>query len=301
MQTSNAMLTVGRGELYFDRFLPGTDMGEGELYLGNTPGFSVKRDLDTVSRITSYRGRKYVKETYPLSEQFAATVTTDNMSFENIALWFGGEVDYNDQPGVGFITEQFKVKRGRFYQLGKTVNIFGFRYVESITLKKLIEDAFDPIDATSNILVDRTAARFSVLDDATDIQDGDVVEIRFQNRRTTTRGLIKRQDEVVGSLRFVANNPFGSNKDYFFPSVRMTPDGELPFKGDQWLQFSWQVDMRKLNPKTEYLYVMQRGEGIYTRDEQGIVDYSGVYIENFPYWESQFDDAVNATMASRGY
>lgn len=118
--TENATLVIGRGELYFDRFIPGTKEGEGELYFGNTPGFSLSRTVEEITRFTSYGGQQIEVNGLVTREVHSADITTDNISMQNMALWFGGNVDDGGQAGIGQITENIAIKRGRWYQLGKS-------------------------------------------------------------------------------------------------------------------------------------------------------------------------------------
>ena len=50
MANETQKYTLGRGEVYFNKFKPGTNIGEGERYLGNTPEYSLTNDVDTLSQ-----------------------------------------------------------------------------------------------------------------------------------------------------------------------------------------------------------------------------------------------------------
>ena len=97
MPHESTKLVLGRGEVYFDRFLPGTRRGEGERYLGNTPSFRIQREVERLERSTSYRGRKIAMAGAVVAESHEITFVTDNVDDENIALWFGSSVPDDDE------------------------------------------------------------------------------------------------------------------------------------------------------------------------------------------------------------
>ncbi|NSZ63479.1 hypothetical protein G6L16_009015 [Agrobacterium tumefaciens] len=296
--TSNATLVIGRGELYFDRFAAGTLKGEGELYLGNTPGFTVSRTVEEVERFTSYGGQQIQIDSLITSEVHSADITTDNMSMENIALWFGSEPDKTGQIAIGDITEIIKVKKGRWYQLGTTVEPFGVRHIEPDAVFLLNGNSFD---VESNLIVDRTEGRFYVMDESDAIADNDILSITFQWRQSPTVDVVDSAKEVVGSLRYISRNPVGPAVSYFFPYVRMKPASQIDLKGDGWQKFSFEVEIRKLNAATNFLYVKQTAGPLLTQDEQAIVDLGPISLDEFPFYEDLLDQIVNVSMPDADY
>ncbi|CAM3843673.1 hypothetical protein G6L26_009775 [Agrobacterium radiobacter] len=296
--TSNATLVIGRGELYFDRFAAGTLKGEGELYLGNTPGFTISRTVEEVERFTSYGGQQIQIDSLVTREVHSADITTDNMSMDNIALWFGSEPDKTGQIAIGDITEVIKVKKGRWYQLGTTVEPFGIRHVEP-------DIAFlrngNPFDVESNLIVDRTEGRFYVMDESETIADGDDLSVTFQWRQSATVDVVDSAKEVVGALRYISKNPVGPVVSYFFPYVRLKPASQVDLKGDGWQELSFDLDIRKLNALTNFVYVKRLAGPLLTDDERAIIDRGQMTLEEFPYWEDRLDEIINTFMPDADY
>ena len=56
MANETQKYTLGRGEVFFNKFKPGTNIGEGERYLGNTPEYSLTNDVETLDHFNSDRG-----------------------------------------------------------------------------------------------------------------------------------------------------------------------------------------------------------------------------------------------------
>jgi hypothetical protein len=296
--TSNASLILGRGELFFDRFPLGTLKGEGELYLGNTPGFTVSRTFEEIQRFTSYAGQQIQIDSIITREAHSAEITTDNISMENLSLWFGSPVDYDGQAALTDVTEAFKVKKGRWYQLGTSVEPFGVRHVEP-DIEFILGGA--TLVVAENLIVDRVEGRFYVMDDALAIDDGDNVSVTFQWRRSDSSEVTSNTDEVVGSLRYIPRNPTGDQIGYFFPYVRLKPKSQIDLKSDNWIDFSFDVEIRKLNPATNFIYVRKIAGPLLTGDEQAIIDRGSMTLDEFPYWEDRLNEIINVYMPAAEY
>lgn len=299
MQLTTTHLVIGRGELYFGRFLPGTTQSEGELYLGNTPGFTVSRDVEEIERFTSYGGQQVKLESHVVRESNSANITTDHASMENLALWFGGAVDDDGQAAVGFRTETFVVKPGRYYQLGTSYEPFGVRHVEPDLTFKLNGTAFTALEG--NITLQRAEGRFYVMPDAPDIDDADEIEVTFQWRNSLSSNAEPVSQEVVGCLRYISTNPLGSRKNYFFPCVRIRPSGGMDLKGDQFQQLMFSADIRRLNPTTNFFYVLETARPELTEDEIAIIELGPITLEAFPPLEDPLDQIINVFIPDADY
>jgi hypothetical protein len=295
--TTNATLVISRGELYFDRFAAGTMKGEGELYLGNTPGFTVSRTVEEVERFTSYGGQQIQIDSLVTREVHTADITTDNVSMDNLALWFGSELGKTGQIAVGTISESIQVRKGRWYQLGTSVEPFGVRHVEPDIVFTRNGSA---LNVLTNLIVDRVEGRFYVMDEAVNIADGDTLSVTFQWRQSASPDLVESPKEVVGALRYISKNPFGPSVSYFFPYVRLKPASQIDFKTDDWQDFSFDVDIRKLNAMTNFVYVKQASVPGLTDDEMALVN-NGIALSEFPSLENQLYVEINVTMPSRNY
>lgn len=285
-------LVLGRGEVYFDLFRPGTRQGDGERYLGNTSTFQVGRVVNRIQRYASYNGQKVERDGAVTSEAHSVSFVTDNIAMENIGVWYGRESDETAiAPDTGII-ETFHAKLGRYFQLGLTVNPFGLKYVLNVVLKV---DGIT-IDPVGNYELTPETGRIKLLSTATDIADGDDFTVQFDWRGQVINITQSSAEDVHGALRFIATNPVGPKKNYYFPLVRLSPRGTVDLKGDEWQQVPFQVDVLRLNPATEQVYVDEILSVSFTVDEQAILDYSGISIESFPAWEDQIDFVINEEM-----
>lgn len=297
-QPSSNDIVLGRGLVYFNRFLAGSYVGEGERYIGNTTGFSVRRALSTIERLRSVRGVVTRRDELMQREGLSGSFVTDYMTADNVNDWFGGGEIQQGQVPIGEVVESFVIKKGRFYQLGLTHSVIGARHVDFVSIK--VDGV--PIAVGSDIVLDKTAGRLFIADEATAFNDNALLEATFQWRSAPR---MKRFNDVPqtleGSLRFVATNPVGPKKDCFFPRVTITPTGEFSLKGDEWQQVGFAFEAARLNSRTNLMYIIETGSALYTEDEQAIIDHGGITLDEFPYWEDQLHQTINEIMPAHGY
>lgn len=82
---------VGRGRLFFGQFKKGTRRPTGQMYFGNTPELSTSQDEDTLDHYSSEGGVRVKDASVTLQNDASASFQCDNISNENLALWFRGE------------------------------------------------------------------------------------------------------------------------------------------------------------------------------------------------------------------
>jgi hypothetical protein len=285
-------LVLGRGEVYFDRFLPNTRVGEGERYLGNTLSFRLQRDLQTLARSTAYKGRKVAAPPAVISESHSIDFVTDNVEVENIAAWFGAEVETPTLSGL-LLTETFVVKKGRFYQLGRSQNVIGTRNV----VVAQVRIGATVIARASNYAVDNDRGRLEILVGAPAIADGSTISVDFQILGSANSRVVSKAEMLYGSLRFVAFNesPLGQRHhiDYYMPFVSIAPKGQVDLKGDEWQQWAFEGVAMNLNPSVRQVYVARTpGSTVGLSDQQAIIDEFGT-LSSFPFWDNELQVSVN--------
>lgn len=121
MQTTQKNYTLGRGKVYFARFKPGTYTPAGYLYIGNTPEFNLTIESEDLDHFSSDEGIREKDDGVTLEVTRTGSLITDNISPENVALFFFGEVQKLTQAASGPITETLtEVVTGLSYPLGVT-------------------------------------------------------------------------------------------------------------------------------------------------------------------------------------
>lgn len=298
MPSTPTTIVLGRGDLYFDRFDPGTTLRRGEFYLGNTLDFTISVDSETADRFTSYGGQKVQQEGAIIREMHRASFTTDHIDIENVALWFGSAIQPTSYAPQGLISETFVAKKNRYYQLGMSRIPIGAKYVETVTAKVGVTS----IPVSGNFEVDYATGRIRVADDAPDIVEGNSFTISFEWREQTLNVVAPGKREQFGSLRFISTNPKGPQKNYFYPMVKLSASGDVDLKRDSdWQKLKFDAEARRLNAMTDYVYVEEFVSASVTSDELAIQQYGGIEVEDFPYWEDDLNTFVNTTMPSHSY
>lgn len=252
--------TLGRGRVFFDRFAPNvvvgaTTRGEGERYIGNTPEFTLTSESEELDHYDSDAGVRVKDASVQLSLDRSGSFTADSIDRENLALFFLGDAATLTQSSATGQIENLTVKRGMFYQLGVTPsNPSGVR---KVTVTLITDDAGTPVTiaASGNYEVDEDRGRIYILPAAAAIADGDIIIVTYNVAASTREQVVSKTQSIYGAIRFVANNPKGPNRDYYFPYVKLSPDGDYNLKGDEWQQMGFTMEILKKSSNVESTYI----------------------------------------------
>lgn len=142
------------------------------------------------------------------------------------------------------------VERGRWYQLGVEAGLpQGVRGVGSVTITGVNANSF---------IIDHDAGRIQVLSDASDVVDGDDLDVSYGLRAGVDDVVIARSDKIEGEMAFIGNNAAGANDNYFWPYVKLSPDGDFALKGDEWLNMTFNFEILKRDALVERQYITRR-------------------------------------------
>lgn len=259
--------TLGRGRVFFDRFpanavVSAATKGDGERYLGNTPEFSTTSESEDLEHFDSDAGIRTKDDSVQLTLNRTGSMTCDNIDAENIALYFlGTSSKLTQAPATAVVETVTAAKRGRIYQLGATEsNPAGVRNVTNVVVKKGAGFT-TTVAAANNYEVDAERGRVYIESDSADI-DGVDIQITYDVQASTRERIVSGSSSIYGALRFVADNPKGPNRDYFFPYVKLAPDGDYNLKGDEWQTMGFTFEVLKKASNVEALYI--DGQGVVT-------------------------------------
>lgn len=234
---------LGRGELWFDQFKPGTLVGAGEKYFGNTPEFSTTSDSEELEHFDSDHGINEKDDSVTLSNTRSGAFTTDNITPANIALFFLGATNRMAQTAQTGKTETIVVTRGRAFQLGVSTALpAGIRGITNVVAKK----GAAAVDIPGNFEFDLDLGRVYVELDATGVQDNDPIIFTYDVIAGTNTVIVSGAKEIEGAMRFVSFNPKGEPIDYFWPRVKLSPNGDFSLKsGDDWQTIPFNIEFLK--------------------------------------------------------
>lgn len=247
--------TIGKGKLYFDIFATGLKVGEGERYFGNTPEISVTKDSEALDHFDADEGLNVKDESVTLENTQTLSFSCDNMETKNVALWFQGDETLTTIAApIAAQTDELEVKRGHWYQLGVTeARPSGVRKITGVTVT---DDAGSPVTIPAgNYELDAARGRIYIESDAADVADGDTIIVNYTIGVQVRSTIIGAGDEIRGALRYVSANPVGPQRDYFWPYVKITPNGDFALKSDEWMSMSFSVEVLKRDAATAPVYV----------------------------------------------
>jgi hypothetical protein len=257
----NPNYVVGAGKLFFNQFLPGTKtLSGGSRYLGNSPELSLSQSEDKLDHFNSDSGIKVKDASVTLQNDSTGSFSLDDISPENLALWFRGEVEKNVVAGGAVTDEAHVAALGTHIQLGLSpTNQIGAKNVSLVTMKNMIGGgAGVAVNAAGNYEVDPVTGRVLILDDAADIDEGDPLTISYTAAAGTEEIVIPAGTLIEGRLEFFADNRAGENRDYIWPYVQIRPDGDFALKGDDWQNMTFSLEILKLNDSVERQYIVKR-------------------------------------------
>ena len=245
-----ANYTLGRGRLFFARFLPDTQDPGPEKYFGNTPEISLTFEVENLDHFNSDEGIREKDDSIALETDRTGTFTTDNISPENLALFFFGDAGALTQTALAAQSEVFP---GANIDLGDTVQI-GMSAADPAGLRSLalatggITQATTPTATTlvadQDYRFDGALGRVEFLEGAPNFTPGgEDVTVNYDILASTRDRVISGSTSIAGALRYVAANPKGSNFDYYMPFVELSPNGDYALKGDEWqaIPFSFEI------------------------------------------------------------
>ncbi len=125
---------VGRGRLAFNQ-LDSDGNYTGFRWLGNTPGFDINVESENLQHSSSEGGLSEIDLDIVLSITRTATITVDNFSSDNLAIFLGATVADIAQTSTSVTNELVEyVRTERFFQLGTSYLPTGVRGITAPTV-----------------------------------------------------------------------------------------------------------------------------------------------------------------------
>lgn len=256
--------TLGRGKVFFGRFtqaqldagISDSTLPEGMVYIGNTPEFGQSASEESLDHFDSDAGVRVKDNSVSLQVDRTGSFQTDNISAKNLALQFmAAGVLTVTQSSATAATYQRTVKRGMFYTVGESASVpTGVRNISNVVVAKGVGFGTNVVSA-NNWQVDEATGRIFILDAAADIPDDTLIQITYDAAAGTREQVVAGSRSIYGQLHFVADNPKGTNRDYLYPYVKLSPEGDFQLKGDNWQAMSFNFEALQKGTNVANLYV----------------------------------------------
>jgi hypothetical protein len=235
--------TLGRGKVYFSQ-IGGTDgfTPLGWRYLGNTPEFNLTIDNETLDHFSSDEGIRQKDKSIVLETTATGSLTCDDISLENLALFFFGTSDTIVQTSAtGQTYTIVDVVPGMMYQVGRTSLLpTGVRSLSNIVVK--VGATVKAIN--TDYTVDAELGLVTIVKGGTIVANDDVI-VEFDRAAKSRTQVISGDSQVEGAILYVSANPEGDKMDYYLPLVKLGPNGDFALKSDEWQTLSLNVEILK--------------------------------------------------------
>lgn len=239
---ANDNLTLGRGTIDLANFRAGTFNPESWRYIGHTTEASLSATSEKLDHWNMDSKIKFKDKSVTLSNEINGTFTTDNISPENIGMFFfsDGQEKITRTAGTGLTYNVDDIVFNRKYLITDDDGN-GIQDVRNVTvsiggaaLEVEIDYQVDQLNGTV-MFIEGGAATLG----ADAVITYNIVSSRF------TR-VISGETEVACALRFVSDNASGENYTIFIPYALISPNGDYQLKGDEWQTVSFNFSVMKL-------------------------------------------------------
>lgn len=237
--------TIPRGRVFFNPINTATDEYLGELYMGNCPSMGLSIETEKAEHYSSETGLREKDASVVLEVKRTGSLTCDNMSGTNVALFLSGSTGTITQAGASVTDEVIDVIPGRYYQLGLGVSTpVGARKVSAVVVTN--SAGTTTYVAGTDYLLDADRGRLQILATGT-IVAGEI-KVDYTKAATTWEGIRSgAAGELLGALRIVSDNATGDQRDFYMPRVSLVPSGEIPViaEGTDFAQMTFDADVLK--------------------------------------------------------
>lgn len=237
--------TIPRGRVFFNPINTATDEYLGELYMGNCPSLGLSIETEKAEHYSSETGLREKDASVVLEVKRTGSLTCDNMSGTNVALFLSGSTGTITQAGASVTDEVIDVIPGRYYQLGLGVSTpVGARKVSAVVVTN--SAGTTTYVAGTDYMLDADRGRLQILATGT-IVAGEI-KVDYTKAATTWEGIRSgAAGELLGALRIVSDNATGDQRDFYMPRVSLVPSGEIPViaEGTDFAQMTFDADVLK--------------------------------------------------------
>jgi hypothetical protein len=254
LQTITNQYKFGRGEVFID-LLDSNGNTTGEFSLGNAPAIELSVTSEKYEHRSSMTGISTIDFTLVRAVDFAASITVDNASYQNMALFFAGSYATVTQLATPVTNEPHTVTQGKEYQLGMSAtHKMGVTNVSAVNVTNVAGTTTYVLN--TDYLLDTAKGRISPIVGG-GIANGSIIHIDY----TPTAGTYQMVSSGEGgslnaAIRFLADNPAGSNDAFYIASASLAPTGTMPFiTQDEVASFTFDVGINKKNTATPQILI----------------------------------------------
>lgn len=239
---------LGRGIIYLAE-LDANSLPKEYRDLGNSPAFSITVESEELLHQLSRSGLRVTDKRITLSQDISLSFSLDEISHDNLALFFTGTTNSVTNPavaGVGTMMAPIAITTtavlGRWYDLKTAYDGTGVPTAFSAdSVPKIRRTSGTPMDLVlgTDYEIDRQMGRVFLKHNAVNVAANDDIGwySAADASAPATLQLMKALKGTVKdyALKFIAENPANSSEkiEYDFHSVQISADGDLALIGDE--------------------------------------------------------------------
>ena len=235
---------LGRGEVHFSKYDPFTKTFGPFRYLGNSPEFNITAEANTLDHYSMDHGAGEKDASVTTSLTRSATLVCDEISYENIAMYVFGDtstISVSAMSSVQIDTIN-NVKLGYGYPLGVDANdkVGALKIIfpgTGVTEFKVTNATFSTTYvAGTDYIFDQKTMLVTPLKGG-GIAAGSTIKIHFAEAAYSTQQVVSGSEPTQGRIRYVEDNPMGSDMVYTLPFVTMRAGGDFALKAESDWQY----------------------------------------------------------------
>lgn len=214
----------------------------GFRYLVTTPDFTITADTEVAELYGADTPVAQKIGSTETQRDYTGTFAVHDINLDNLAYFFGGEVEVEEQDAGTVVEEEFTVVQGGVYRIGvDNDHPLGVRQISSVVVDDGDTTTYDEGD---DYVIDERRGLINILPGGA-IDDGDTIEVSCAYAEVDiSRTLSTGAKTIRGEVYFVAGNSDGENTDVIIRNVILRADGEWALKSRddyQGLGFSMEI------------------------------------------------------------
>lgn len=248
-------LVIPRGIVYFNPF-NAAGAPTGEIDLGETGGASISPSTTNLQYFSSRSKLRQETRNIPTSISREFSLTIDSMNMNNMSLFAIADLSVITQVATPVTDAPFTALQGRWYQLG------GNTPARNVTAVVVTGTGGTPTYVlNTDYVLDAANGRIQIVVGGA-IADSTAILVDYTPAAETRNRASGGTEAKRGELRVISDNAEGRNKDWWFPSVIMQPNGEMPViaADDAWAQMAFTIGIQKKSSLAA-LYIDDRAVG----------------------------------------
>ena len=259
----NKKYVIPNGSVEFNMYpvvngVPMKSMAKGLRYLGSTTEVNLSIEKETKEHMSTECGFNTPDAEIVISSTVSGSLTVDNISSENLAMFFAGELEKATQTAKQNQTYVVKVYPALGYYLGKTKENPNGVFAATITKIETFANETNAKAGTSPVttLAQGTDYEFNsemaylMIGDRTVTEkideEGTWIRVTYDTKKAMRDVVISGAKNIVGELIVRGCNAYGENRVFRLPMASLTASGDVALKGgEEFMTLSFDIKALK--------------------------------------------------------